>query len=458
MPRLVFVVADGLRPDSLDAAIARGDVPALAALRAAGGTHELTTCFPSVTGLAYVPFVMGCHPAEAGLPGLRWVDRTRRAVRLPAHARSYVGYGIKRLDGDVDATRPTLFERAQPAMTAMSMITRGVPHHRRIARGWWWGMRGIRTHYFGHLDDWLRVDEEVAQLVTRRVARERPRLTLAAFMGIDKASHARGHDSAEARQALRIVDRLVGTLRAQAAGDADPLHVWVASDHGHSAVDRHDEIADVVRATGARVIAHPWVIGARGDVAVMVGGNAMAQLYLEPARRDAAGWPALAPRWGALADALLARESVDLLFVRVGPGVVRVRSRAHGDATVIAHGTGLALEVEHVHDTGDPLGAPVGRFTRDEAWAVTEGSAYPDALVQCALLAQSPRVGDLWLSAAPGWDFRARYEPMPHVSTHGALARAQMRVPFLCDTPPTMVLRRTTDLHALAEHALGLAP
>ncbi len=453
----MLVVADGLRPDTLDAALARGDVPALAALRAAGGTHQLTTCFPSVTGLAYAPFVMGRHPAEVGLPGLRWVDRTRRHVRLPAHARSYVGYGIRRLDQDLDPATPTLFERAQPAMSAMSMITRGVPQHRRIARGIWWGLRGIRTHYFGNLADWLRVDEEVAQLVTRRVARERPRFTLAAFMGVDKASHARGQDSAEALHALRIVDRCVGALVAQAAGDPDPLHVWVASDHGHSPVARHDEIADVVRAWGARVIAHPWVIGARGDVAVMVGGNAMAQLYLEPAEPAARGWPALAPRWGALADALLARESVDLLFVREAHGVVRIRSRARGDATVIAHGAGPALEVEHVHATGNPLGAPAGRFTRDAAWDATHDGPYPDALVQCALLAQSPRVGDLWLSAAPGWDFRARYEPMPHVSTHGALAHDQMRVPFLCDAPPALTLRRTTDILPLAERALALA-
>ena len=455
-PSLCIVVADGLRPDSLDAAIAAGAVPALARLRAEGGAHTITTCFPSVTGLAYAPFLMGKHPAQVGLPGMRWIDRTRQRVPFPAHARSYVGFGIKGIDADLDAAVPTLFELAQPGMSAMSMITRGLAHRQKIARGFWWGARGLRTHYFGTLDDWLRADRDVADIVARRVRAERPRFTLAALMGIDKASHAKGHASAEAAHALEIVDQLVERLRREAQNDGVPLRVWVVSDHGHSPVEQHDELADVVRGTGANVIAHPWVIGAKGNVGVMVGGNAMAQLYLDPATPQALGWTALEPRWGVLADALLARASIDLMVLPLGRSSCLVRAHDRGEAIIRAQGHGDAWRVTYEHRSGDPLGIPAGTYTRDDAWDAARDGPYPDALAQLAHLTGSPRIGDIIVSAAPGWDLRARYEPMEHVSTHGALTHAHMRVPLLLDRPPLVEPRRTTDIMDMACAALGI--
>ncbi len=456
-PSLCIVVADGLRPDSLDAAISAGAVPALARLRAEGGAHTITTCFPSVTGLAYAPFLMGKHPADVGLPGMRWIDRTRQRVPIPAHARSYVGYGIKGIDLDMDPTAPTLFELAQPGMSAMSMITRGLPLEQKIARGFWWGARGVRTHFFGNLNDWLQVDREVADIVARRVRAERPRFTLAALMGIDKASHAKGHASAEAARALEVVDTLVERLRSDAQADGIPLRVWVVSDHGHSPVSQHDELADVVRATGEKVIAHPWVIGAKGSVGVMVGGNAMAELYLDPATPRALGWEALAPRWSALADTLLARDSIDLMALPLDRTSCLVRARGRGEARIHATGDGDAWRVTYEHRSGDPLGIAAGTYTRDESWDSSRSGPYPDALVQFAHLAASPRIGDIILSAAPGWDLRARYEPMPHVSTHGAITRDHMRVPLLLDRPPAFEPRRTTDVMHLACEALGVS-
>ena len=457
-PSLIIVVADGLRPDTLDAAISAGAVPALARLRAEGGAHTITTCFPSVTGLAYAPFLMGRHPAEVGLPGMRWVDRTRQRVPIPAHARSYVGYGIKGIDKDLDPASPTLFELVRPGMSAMSMITRGLTLEQKIARGFWWGARGVRTHYFGGLRDWLQVDREVADLVARRVRAERPRFTLAALMGIDKASHCNGHASAEAAQALQTVDKLVERLRREARSDGTPLRVWVVSDHGHSPVAQHDELADVVRATGAKVIAHPWAIGARGNVAVMVGGNAMAELYLDPAHPRAEGWEALAPRWATLADTLLARPSTDIMALPLGRDATLVRARDRGEACIRASGAGSDWRVTHEHRSGNPLGIAAGTYDRDEAWHAARDSDYPDALVQFALLTASPRVGDIIISASAGWDLRARYEPMEHVSTHGALTRDHMRVPLLLDRPPLLEPRRTTDVMALACAALGIQP
>ena len=97
----VVLVADGLTPDTLDRAIREGDVPELAALAAAFGQSVITTVFPSVTGVAYIPMLTGFHPADAGVPGLRWFDRSRRLPAWLGHSRSYVGTQIRSIDRDL---------------------------------------------------------------------------------------------------------------------------------------------------------------------------------------------------------------------------------------------------------------------------------------------------------------------------------------------------------------------
>jgi hypothetical protein len=90
------------------------------------------------------------------------------------------------------------------------------------------------------------------------------------------------------------------------------------------------------------------------------------------------------------------------------------------------------------------------------AHEATAQSDYPDAIVQIAHLAGAARSGEIILSAARDWDFRARYEPIPHVSSHGALHRDHMAVPLLLNRPATGTPRRTVDVMPSALSALGL--
>jgi hypothetical protein len=83
-------------------------------------------------------------------------------------------------------------------------------------------------------------------------------------------------------------------------------------------------------------------------------------------------------------------------------------------------------------------------------------SDYPDALVQIARLSDSPRSGEIILSAAREWDFRAKYEPIPHTSSHGALHREHMLVPLLTNHPLKSTPRRTVDVMPSALEALGI--
>ena len=454
---VVVLLADGVRPDTLTDALDRGDLPALARLRAEGGLHAVSTVFPSVTGPAYAPFLMGRFPGPVGLPGLRWFDRERRACTLPDYTRSYVGYQLRAVDRDLDAAAPTIFELAPSSLAALSVITRGLPIENRVAeltlRS---ALRAARTHFTGNVAGWLDIDREVADEVVRRVAAERPEYTYAAFTGVDKVSHARGHGHPMVVDALRIVDDAAARIRADAERDGRwaGMHLWIVSDHGHSPVRRHEDLAGLFKVMGHRVVAHPWVIVPFAETAVMVSGNAMAHLFLEVRRRARPWWGALAPRWNGLVATLLGRPSVDLAILPHDTERCEVRSR-RGEIGIVSRVAGF---YSYFPAIGDPLG--VGRALQgvgaDEAYDATIHTDYPDSIVQIAHLASSPRSGDIILSAVRDWDFRARYEPIPHVSAHGALHREHMTVPLLVNRPVARAPRRTADVMPSTLAALGL--
>jgi len=63
---------DGARPDVLQHLLDRGELPHLARwVVEPGGLTVGTTVFPSTTGVAYIPFLFGCYPGTADVPGIR---------------------------------------------------------------------------------------------------------------------------------------------------------------------------------------------------------------------------------------------------------------------------------------------------------------------------------------------------------------------------------------------------
>jgi hypothetical protein len=451
---VIILVADGARPDTFAAAMDDGALPAIARLRDEGGAHTVTSAFPSVTGPAYAPFLMGRYPGPVGLPALRWYDRERASTSFPHYTRSYVGHEMRHVDADLDVEAPTLFELAPPALGALSVIGRGLRPGDRMGTGLRFAVRAARTHFRGDVRGWLDIDREVGADLVRRIRVERPRFVFAALTGIDKTSHSQGHASPVVRDAMHIVDDVVRELRADAerAGSWGDTALWIVSDHGHSPVSRHEDLAAVVESLGHRVVAHPWVYRARPDVAVMVSGNAMAHLYLDLAHTDRPWWPALGDEWSDLVDALLARPSVDLALLPQSPLRCELRSQERGAAIVEHDGA----RYRYTPRSGDPLGIGPFEGDADAAYDATIDSDYPDAIVQVAHLAGAARSGEIILSAAREWDFRARYEPIPHVSSHGALHREHMLVPLVTNRRPVRAPRRTVDVMPSALAALGL--
>ncbi len=386
----MVLIADGVRPDVLARAIARGELPALAGLREEGSLSTVTSAFPSVTGPAYAPFIMGRYPGSIGLPGLRWYDRSRRIAKLTGHARSYVGPEMRLIDRDIDRASPTIFELAKPSLGALSVISRG-------------------------------------------------------------------QDSPIVHDAMRIVDDTVAQIRHDAERDGrwNKMHLWVGSDHGHSSVREHEDLTAVLTEWGYSTLSHPWAFNTSADVAVMVSGNAMAHLYLDLDQKTRPWWPALGEKWGELVERLSSCESVDLLILPTSPSSCEIRSASRGSAKL----TWGESRYDYTRMTGDPLDIGAQKAVDDgDAYAATIESDYPDALVQIAHLVGSARSGDIILSAARDWDYRAKYEPIPHVSSHGALHREHMLVPLLLNRPPLHTPRRTVDVMPSALAALGITP
>ena len=432
-----------------------GSLPALARLRDEGAFSTVTTVFPSVTGPAYTPFLMGRYPGPVGLPGLRWFDRRRVTAGGLAPCRSYVGVEMRHVDRDLVGDAPTLFELAGPSIGALSVICRGLRRHERIGRSVGFVARAARTHFAGNVAGWLDIDRRVGEDSARRIREQRPRVVFIALTGIDKSSHAMGHDSAAVHEAMRIVDATAATIRADAerAGRWASMHLWISSDHGHSPVIHHDDLATLFRSWGHGTVSHPWTFLGGRDAAVMVSGNAMAHVYLELDRHERPWWPALEHRWSLLVDRLLDRPSVDLAILPRDERTIEVRHRVRGIATIVIERDTISYRPK----TGDPLGIGAHEsMSDDRAYDVTIHSDYPDAVVQIARLASSPRSGEIILSASRDWDFRGRYEPIRHVSSHGALHREHMLVPLLTNRPMHNAPRRTVDVMPSALAALGL--
>ena len=458
MPHVIIVVADGVRPDTLSAAIDAGEVPALQALREQQGLHTLTTVFPSVTGPAYVPFLMGEHPGHVGLPGLRWFDRSRRDTGWPHYTRSYIGSEMRKVDRDLSPEMPTAFERARGGLAMMNMIGRGLPHRSKLTNTVGFALRAGYTHFRGDVAGWLDVDRALSRQMLARVRAERPPFTFASFCGVDKTSHSMGHGNPIVRQALTIVDGFVRDVTAAATQDGwvDELALFVVSDHGHVDVHSHDDLADLFRdEMQLRVLAHPKIFGVRDpQMAVMVSGNAMAHLFVELASRTRPYWPQLRDRWEETAAMLLTRDSVDLLLLPHDTTTVEVRGGA-GRGSAMLRRTGDRYH--YVCGTGDPLGlGDVHGVSEAEVWERSVGTEYPDALVQILALSDCARTGDFILSATRDWDFRGRYEPIPHRSSHGALHREHMLVPMLTNVGSVVPWRRTTDVFHGAMRHLGV--
>ena len=127
--KCIFFLADGARYDVFSELLERGDLENISKYIVEPGKFlKGVTVFPSTTGPAYTPYLLGKFPGRCDLPGIRWFDRRyydKEVVSL-RRFRSYIGPETYFFNSDIDSKFKTIFELVPNSISILNEITRGV--------------------------------------------------------------------------------------------------------------------------------------------------------------------------------------------------------------------------------------------------------------------------------------------------------------------------------------------
>lgn len=453
--RLIFVMIDGAAHDAMAELLAAGDLPALSTLAEAGaGLKKAVTCFPSTTGPAYIPYLMGLFPGTANVPGYRWLSREGYNKEGSRWTRpglaSYSGPDGANFDLDLP-DRPTWFDYFGSSRNILNLLTKGCDPDDNLTRR----IKPL-VYFIGHyLHSWHLADRVAADALGRAV-RTDAEFIGCAFNGVDGHSHERHSRAPKVRESYRIIDKAIADARRtlQALG-RDEETLWViGSDHGHSETHTHLDASKLLDTNGFSTLYYPRLWRQDAHCVEMVSGNGMTQIYFRNGKdwRKRMPWEELEARKAP--QSLLAAEGVDLVAGLASDGSVHLKTSA-GEATILWREGLCSYDFRGV----DPLGC--GAFGCLDAEAVlqrTFTSPHPDACMQLAQLFRAERCGDLLVSAHQGYDLRARWEFPEHRSTHGALVAAQMHVPVIISHPLQADNFRTADVFPTVLRLMGKEP
>lgn len=432
--RVLFLMADGARPDVLEEGMRSGFLPELAKLFLTSDApiRRAATTMPSATGPAYLPYLTGRQAGAVNIPGIRWFDRFAYSNRKWFQAkRSYVGLGTRYWNQDLEPTIKTLFQYERDHSNIYNPIARGVRpgrDHVTWARAWY----SPAAKYFGK---WRSLDRRVAA-ETRAALDAGTKLIVAAFMGIDENSHDHGVHHDETLAAYRHLDDSVGDFvrLLHEKGELDRTRIVLGSDHGLSDTEHHFPLAEFVQEHGYKPIYYPRIWRWRPNAAVMVSGNSLAHIYLQK-RGSWTARPRGSALWaehGDLLNALARHESVHLLCYRDDDGSIVVQRGEDRCRFRISDGI-----IRFQTKGENPLGLPADlqkigeREFFEQSWAWE----YPDAAAQLTHLFEAPRCGDVVVMSRPGHDLRLRFEVPRHHASHGSLHRDHLLVPLLINDP-----------------------
>lgn len=457
---VVFVLADGVKPDVLKALIDSGRMPNISRhLLSKGSYRDGVTVLPSVTDVAYLPMLTGQYPGTANIPGIRWVDKSQfkpGLLRLKGH-RSYIGTSHVRFNGDLPNELETLFEMCPDSLAVRSDVHRGLPPGANRFHGISMPMMFF-SHYFKRADF---VDKIVLGSLLRSLGRREsdlPRFVFLPLLDVDTASHARGPEHRRTLDAYRRIDAVVGTIvdRLKRFGIWDRTLLLMSSDHGHTETSEHLDLTRLISEQGYNVFEHPNIYKRNVDAAVMVSGNAFANVYVSSEgkwERPLVG-EELEVEHRKLLDALRKRVEIEWISYRGQDGSVKVVSNS---GAALLRKTGDSFS--YMYEDSDPLQLGLSRTTihESEALSITVDSRFPDALEQLWHLFAGQRTGDIVVTSKPGYDLRGWREWPKHNSSHGALSREQMMVPILSSEEiASEGPIRTIDLFSTISESLGL--
>ncbi|MCX5744436.1 MAG: alkaline phosphatase family protein [Proteobacteria bacterium] len=455
------MLCDGARPDVMAEMAAAGELPVIQrTFIDPGGFRAGTSVFPTVSGPAHLPVLTGAHPGRANLPGIRWAERPSNRLGFLGKTRSYMTpFRSPKLQRDIAPDVTTLFAHIDGLADVNTWFVRGCPTASRFTRtskasAW---VKSLAT------TDWFSSDLAAEHAVVKAYDRGFPSV-FAVFPAVDELGHKSGPRSPDSFEAYRRFDKALGRVidALVRTHKLDGTLIVLTSDHGQSTTHTHFELDAFVRQTFPKTLSYPrlWNHVDDAECAVMVSGNAMANVYLA----GSGGWDDYADMTSGrpleLVQRLLAQESIDHVIYRKGGGRACVVVGRHGTATVepdVKTGDAQATSVRYTVTGVDPLGLglPPEALGRDAIAQRTAHTVYPDAPWQLAEFYRSSRAGDLVVCAKPGYDLRANFEYQPHNGSHGGLHRDHMLVPAAVNGTWGREHVRTVDLFPSILHALG---
>ncbi len=450
----IFIMADGARADVFEELLGRGDLPNISRyIVDRGSFFKAVSVFPSTTGPAYAPFIVGRFPGRCNLPGIRWFDREQYSKRLFSYRRfrSYVGIETFLMNSDISTDSKTLFEVFPKSISILNELNRGVSFtgdKTRFMRIYY----KIKSHFTNRSDE---VDLAARRMLLKSLG-DFPQFSYAVFLGIDTYSHSNHPFHRRVLDSYLQLDETVGHLGDALAreGRLDETLLIIASDHGLTPTHSHLDTVEFMSQLGFKTFHYPKVYQhfRDADAATMISGNAMAHIYVKSPN----GWGRRSTfeELNKIIERLIERQEIDIVAGIDEEGRVRITGKRGGVATAWIDKEGY---LNYRTFNGDPFDYRYlpGKMNIDEALELTYNTNYPDGILQIIQLLESPRSGDLVVSANPGFDLRARHEKPEHCSSHGGLFKEHMLVPVTISAKVNKAYARTVDLYPTILSLMG---
>lgn len=431
--RVIYYLVDGAHIDVISELLSKGELPNFQGIIDEGTFRKATTCFPSTTGPAYLPFLTGHFPGSMDITGIRWFDKKefkRKRWFNTNSMRSYCGPEAGLFNKDMHADKPTLLEALGRSYNLYNMITRGVPAAFDIgAKGK--GPAYMRAHFFmrnhpvdieGHarIMDMLKKDPDFDFL-------------FAVFPSVDWDAHYYDIRDSRTVEAYKIADRSIGEVKTylEKQGIWEDTLFIMTSDHGLTPTHSHLDLSDWFTAQQLKAVSYPVIWRRNAKSSVSISGNSFGSVHLLNHEGD----HPLSEReintymGRDRMKSLLAEKAVDFLTYRGNDPQHFYIENKEGRALIRRSGDQYTYDPE----TADPLQlkTQIRAGNHREALEATFESEYPDALVQIEQLFRSHRAGDIIVSANRGYDLRDFWEIPEHVGSHGSLQREHMMVPLI---------------------------
>lgn len=453
---VVLAVIDALAPGPLDRAVAAGRAPVLAEL-IKRGTYipDCVSVFPSVTPVCAASIATGTWSSQHRIAGMNWYHRgEQRYIEYGSSFRASRAFGVRKTLIDtvynlnlahLSRSTPTLFETFDDAglRTAGTtyLIYRGRYRHpaakdstlARMATTTVFrhGTYGPRELFYADLFSTRKTgcksqlgapgmrDQHTACVGAYLTERDLYDFMLFSLPDNDTHSHKYGPDAQI--DSIEHADLQLAEL-AEAAGGVNSFferyELIVVADHSQSKVERSLELTEVFD----------------GIPAVKPGDESIgeAQLALCPNARAAQLY--------LLDESSRARQIDRLEHILTGVEGVNLWSYLDGDETVVKDGYRElrfrpGSELRDMRGNGWQLSGDLTLLDLEQSSGGISSTEYPNALERLWHATHTATAGDLFISAASGYEF-TDWGGSDHVGggSHGSLHREDSLAPLICSS------------------------